>query len=240
MNNRTTYDPEKFNLDVARIKKNGETFEVVVDPESAIAFKEGSLKDVKLVIKSEKIFFNAQKGELAPEHLFIDVFKTNDILKIAEIILIEGEVCLTAEHRKKEIERKKKQIIHIIHKNGVDPKTNYPHTLVRIEDAFLQCKAHVDEFKTAEEQVRDVLKKMQVLLPIKFEVKVIEIVSLPQYSHSCYGYANKVGKIIKSIWSSNQSWSGVIEIPGGLEEEFHDSLNKLSKGTVQTKITNIK
>ena len=240
MVNRITYDPEKFNLDVARIKKQGVVFEIAVDSEAAIAFKEGSLKEISDVIKSEKVFSDVQRGLLAPENKFDSSFGTSDFLKIAEIILKEGEVHLTAEHRKKEIDRKRNQILHIIHRNGVDPKTNFPHPIPRLETAFDEAKVHIDEFKIAEEQVSGILKKLQVILPIKFEVKEIEFNILPQYSHSAYSYIKKVGKVLRQNWAPDQSLSGVVEIPGGLEEEFHEQLNKLTKGSIFTKILKIR
>jgi len=88
---RTTYDPEKFNLNVARIKKGGENYEIVVDPDSAIAFKEGKEIEIIDILKYEKIFSDAQKGQLSPEKNFKESFGTEVILEIAKIILEKGE-----------------------------------------------------------------------------------------------------------------------------------------------------
>ena len=36
-----TYDKERIHLNIARIRKGGRVFEINIDPEQAVAFKEG-------------------------------------------------------------------------------------------------------------------------------------------------------------------------------------------------------
>jgi len=237
--NRTTYDPEKFNLDIASLKKSGFNFEVVVDPDKAILFreqKESSNVDISDVIKYEKIFADAQRGQLANEAKFLNFFGTEDKLKIAEIILKEGEIKLTAEHRKKQIEKKRAQIITLIQKRGVDPRTGIPHTLVRIEDSLIAAKVHIDEFKSVEEQSKDIIKKLRPIIPISFEIKKIEIFVDTKYSHQVYGYLKKSYKILRNSWGGDQSWTGIVEIPAGLELDFYDTLNSMTHGSVNIKV----
>lgn len=233
---RITYDPEKFNLNTARLKKGGHVFEIVIDPEEAILFKETGKNDIKDVLKSEKIFANAQRGQLAPETLFNDVFKTNETLDIATQILKDGELHLTAEHRKKQIEKKRNQIVYLIHRYGVDPRTDAPHTIVRIETALQEGKIKIDEYKSAEIQVKEILKKLQPILPLRFEVKEIEVVFSPKYAHSGYSYLKKGYTILRETWGTDNSWTGIVEVPGGLEDEFNDMLNSITHGTVETKV----
>lgn len=233
--NRTTYDPEKFNLDVASMKKAGESFEIVVDADEAIKFRENKGGDILDVLKDEKIFSDAQRGQLAPESKFQGAFETDDVLKIAEQILKEGEIRLTAEHRKKAIERKRSQLVNLIQRNAIDPRINAPHTKTRVEDAFEVAKISVDEFKAAEEQVKDIIRKLQPVLPLKFEVKQIEMHVDSKYSHAVYGYLKKNFKIIKNIWIEND-WTGVVEVPGGLEVDFYDAINNMTHGGVNMKV----
>ena len=233
---RLTYDPEKFNLNTARLKKSGHTFEIVVDPDKAIEYKETKKIPIEDVLKYEKIFADAQRGQIAPENVFEDIFKTKNSTEIAKIILEQGEVVLTAEHRKKQIEKKKKQIINIIHRYGVDPRTDAPHTLTRIETALDESKIKIDEFESAEVQVKEILKKIKILLPLRFETKQIEIVLIPKYANSVYSYLKRTHKMTKDTWGTGGDWTGIIEIPGGLEDEFMDTLNKITHGTVQTRV----
>jgi ribosome maturation protein SDO1 len=236
---RQTFDPEKFQLDIAKIRKHGEQFEVVVDADAAILFREGSEKNIVNVLKSEHIFSDAQKGLLATELSFVKAFNTSDKNEIAKIILEKGEIQITAEKRKAEIEKKKRRIITMLQRYGVDPRTNVPHTIVRIEDAVAQSKVHIDEFKPVETQVKEIIKKIQIILPIRFETKSVRIDVPTKSAHAVYSYIQKMGVISKQVWGADQSWSGTVEIPGGLEQEFYDKLNSLSHGTVTTEIVEI-
>jgi ribosome maturation protein SDO1 len=232
---RTTYDPERFNLDIAWIKKFGETYEIVVDPEQAILFKERRGGDVMDVLKDLKIFSDAQRGQIASEIKYCEAFGTNNVKTIAEIILKDGNITLTAEHRKKQIERKKLQIVNYIHQNAIDPRINAPHTPTRIEDALIAVKIHIDEFKSVEDQVKEIIKKLQPIIPIKFEKKQIEIHCDSAYSHQLYAYL-KGFNILRNTWGIDNSWTGIVEIPGGLELEFYDKINNITHGSVQTKV----
>ncbi|MFT4326579.1 MAG: ribosome assembly factor SBDS [Candidatus Woesearchaeota archaeon] len=227
---RQTYDPEKFNLNVAVFRFGGETFEIVVNPDAAIAFKETGRLDVLEVLSSEKIFSDAQRGQLAPEAKFESVFGTKDVVKIAEHILRKGEVSLTAEHRKKQIEKKKAQIVTFLQRNSIDPRMGTPHTKQRIEDALGLAKIHIDEFKPVDEQVKDIIRKLQPILPLKFEVKRLQIHVDPRYSHSVYGYLKKY-TVKQTTWGSDQGVSCILEIPAGLESEFYDMINGMTHGS---------
>ena len=232
--NRQTFDPEKFNLDIAFIKKSGNQYEVVVDAEEAISFREKG-GDILDVLKSEKIFADAQRGQEAAANTFQDSFGTEETLQIAEIILKEGEIKLTAEHRKAQIEKKRNQIVTAIQTNAIDPRINAPHTRTRVEDALDAAKVHIDEFKDVDEQVKEIIKKLQPILPLRFETKKIFVNVGSQYSHQLYGYLKKF-KILNQQWGSDNSWAGTVEIPGGLENDFYDNINKMTHGTVETKI----
>ena len=59
----------------------------------------------------------------------------------------------------------------MIHRNGAEPTTHLPHPVTRIELALEEAKFHVDEYLSVQKQVQEVLKKLKVILPIKFEVK---------------------------------------------------------------------
>lgn len=233
-------DTGKVHLNLARLKKGSENFEVDVDPEKAMAFKKEQIKDIRDVLKVEKVFSDAKKGMLASEKVMQQFFKTSDALEVAKIIIKEGEIQLNEEYRKKKREEKRKRLISIIHTNGVDPKTHLPHPANRIENAFEEAKIRIDEYKPAEMQINDVLKKIRPILPIRFEVKEIAVKIPAEYAAKIYGLVKSSGKILKEDWLSDGSWAVVIEIPGGLETEFYDKINAFTHGNNEAKVLKIK
>ncbi|MBN2881115.1 ribosome assembly factor SBDS [Candidatus Woesearchaeota archaeon] len=225
------FDHEKFNFDIARLKKGGETFEVVVDNNLAVAFKEGKSVDLNDVIKSNKIYSNANHSLLSSETIMENIFKTDDKNEIAKIILKEGEIHLTSEYKAKVREEKKKQIIYLIHKNSIDPRTNAPHTLVRIEDAINSKKVRIDEFKTANDQLKSVLDEIKTILPLKFEKKKYSIKIYSEYAARGISLIQRHVEPMSSDWQEDGSVICMIEISPGVASELIEQINKLTKGT---------
>ncbi len=227
-----TITSEKLKLNLARIKKANQTFEVNVDPNLAIKFKKGEPVDIKEVLKAEQIFSDTKKGEVASEAKLKEVFHTADSLKIAEIIIKEGEIQLTSEYRQEQREQKKKRLVELIHRNAVDPTNNLPHPPQRIELAFEEAKIKIDDHKTAEEQVEDILSKLKPIIPIKFEQSNLTLQIPPAYAPKAYSLVQKYSKILKENWNNDGSWTAKVEIPAGLKAEFMDKLNSFTHGEI--------
>jgi len=220
---------------IASYEKDGKRFELYVDPDAAYMFVEGRKPDVKNIIIAEEIYADAKKAEKAKATDVQKVFGTTDIMKILEFILRNGEVQLTTEQKRKKIEERYKQIVAILLREAIDPRTNAPHTLHRIETALEEAKIHVDPFKNAREQLDEIVKKLRPLIPLKFE-KVKFAVKVPAaYAHRCYGTLKSYG-IEREEWASNGDLIVVVEIFGGMQSEFLDKLNKLTVGEVETKL----
>lgn len=237
MPGQAIYDKEEVSFNLARIKKGKENFEIVIEPDKAVEFKEGRAVDIRDILKSEGVFSDARKGLRASEAEMTKLFGTDDSLKVAELILKDGEIQLTAEHRKKIREQKHRIVIEMIHRNAVDPKTHIPHPINRIESAMEEAKVRIDEFKRPEEQVGRIVSQLQAILPIKMEVAEISIrIFNAQNAARAYPIIKTNSQIIRDEWLNDGSWSGVVELPAGLSEDFFGKLNKLTKGDVETKI----
>jgi ribosome maturation protein SDO1 len=228
-----TFDDERFSVNTAFIKKSGEHFEVVVDPDVAVAFKESGKGDVREIVKSGHVYTNVKKGDLASEMLMREVFGTSEPFAVAERIIREGEVQLTKEHRDRIRENKRKRIIALIARNAIDPRTKLPHPQQRIELALEEAKVKIEEFKTADDQITDVVRKLQPILPIRFENALIEIHIPVQYAPKLYGNVQGFGTIKKQQWLSDGSWQGELEVPAGLVPDIIDQLNAKTHGSVQ-------
>jgi ribosome maturation protein SDO1 len=235
-----THDKERLHLNLARLQKGSLTFEVVVDPDLAIAYSKGEEADISDVLKSDEVFTDAKKGMVASEQFMEQALGTTDPVEAAKKILREGKVQVTAEYREKLREEKRKWLIDMIQSKGVDPKTNLPHPPTRIENAFREANIRVDEYSTAEDQVQGVLKQLRTVLPIKFVIKEVAVKIPADYAAKSYSIVKAFGAIVREDWQSDGSWVVVLEIPGGMESEFYEKLNSLTHGTVETKVLTTK
>lgn len=225
---------------LARLKVQGHTFEILVDCDHAIALKEGMEASMEDVLAVQKIYSDAKKGMEASEHVMKEIFQTTDVAEISKKIIHSGEIQLTTEYRERLRDVKRKRIIDFIRRNGVDPITHAPHPLLRIENAFAEARIHIDEFQPVNAQVDDAIKKLRPILPISFEVKEIIAKFSAEYGPKAYSVVSKFGSILKDEWLRDGSWAVVVEMPAGMEQEFYDKINKLTMGTVETKVLRIK
>ncbi len=220
---------------IARLKKNGNNFEILVDCDRALEFRAGKPISLDDVIATDDIFKDVKKGEKASEHMLKTIFSTEDPRKVAEMIVRQGEVQLTAAHRTRMVEEKKKKIIEIIHRNAIDSKTGLPHPPQRIERAMEEAHVHLDEHKSAEEEIENVLKKIRVIIPIRFEMREIAVKIPPQYSGMTYPILKRY-KLLRDEWLADGSLAAIVEIPAGIQDEFFSQLNKATHGEVESKI----
>ncbi|PIZ51678.1 ribosome assembly factor SBDS [Candidatus Woesearchaeota archaeon CG_4_10_14_0_2_um_filter_33_13] len=219
---------EKISL--ARIKKFGQTFEISIDPDLALKFKNKELTDVREVLQSEQIYSDVHKGLIISPAKLKEIFHTDDALKVAELIISEGEIQLTSEHRAKERGQKWLRLIEMIRRLSVDPRTNLPHPAERIEAALEQAKVHLDEHKPVEEQFDSIVTKLRPILPLKIEQKIM-IVEIPTtFVGKSYQIVKNNSKILKEEWKSDGSWRIRMEVPAGFQQEFIDKLNAITHG----------
>lgn len=231
-----TFDRERVHFNLARLKKGGHTFEVAVDPDAAILHRSKGIGDIRDILRSEKIFTHVSKGLFSPEHELKEVFGTTDVPKIAELILKEGEIQLTEEYRLKLREQKYRRLVSLIAQNAIDPRTKLPHPPQRVENALQEANVHLDDFKSADEQLDDVVRKLQPILPIKFETKVIHIHIPAQYAPKAHPAISKFAKPQKEEWHNDGSFSCTVEIPAGMEPDLYDKLKSFTHGNVETKV----
>ena len=227
---------EKIHLNLARVKKEGENFEISVDPDLAIEFKKGKDVSILEVMKSENIFSDAKKGLLSSKERLKELFGTDDPLEIGKKIIMSGEIQLTSEYRNKLLEDKKKQIIDLIHKNAYDPSSGLPHPITRIENAIEEAKIRIDEHKSAKEQVEEILPKLRPLIPISMELKEISITVPAEYTGKAYSVIQGLTKIKNENWNSNGSLTVILEVTAAMQQNLFDKLNSITHGNIESNI----
>jgi len=175
----------------------------------------------------------------ASEQALRKVFGTTDVRKIAEIIIKEGEIPLTAEQRRRLIEDKRRQIVEWISRNCIDVRTKTPVPPQRVENALEQARVSIDPFKPAEEQVQEILKELQRILPIKVATARMSLSVSSTYAQKVKGLVAKMAKIVNERYRSDGSWEAVVELPAGLQDVLISKVNDVTHGDVDIKILEI-
>jgi len=220
---------------IARFESHGERFEIIISPEIVERIRNGSPLDMK-DLASEFIFSDAKKGNKASVDKMEEVFNTNSVEEIAKIIILKGDVQLTTEQRHEMQEQKRKRIVDIIVKNSMDPQTKMPHPRKRIELAIDEAKVHIDPFKPVDLQVKTIVEALRSIVAISMENVKISVKISSEFIGKAYGVARNFGTLEREEWQSDGSWLGVIKIPAGMQTEFYDKLNDVTKGNVETRI----
>jgi len=177
-----------------------------------------------------------KEGKKATDGDLEAVFNSTEGRTIAAHILLDGEIHWTKTQREEEKEKKLKQIITIISKNAINPQNKKPHPYQRIEKAIEEAKIKISLMKSAEEQVEDVVKSLQSIIPIRMEQVEIAIKIPASFTAKGYNVVAQMAQIKKEEWQADGSWASVITLPAGLQMELIDKLNKLTHGRVQTKL----
>ncbi|TSA49264.1 ribosome assembly factor SBDS [archaeon] len=221
---------------LVRYQTGSEKFEIMVDPDKGLAYKRGEPGEVRNVLLVDTIFTDANKGEKASAEKLEKAFGTSDPLEVADILFEKGIFQLNTQQRREMMEQKWRQIIHIISRTYVDPKTKLPHPPVRIENALEDVRVQIDPLKDAEEQVKDVVDALRHILPMSSDNIQIAIKVPAEYTGKSYGIAKDFGEIKRDEWQSDGSWIAVVELPAAMQVEMLEALGKSTQGNIQSKI----
>lgn len=221
---------------VARIESHGERFEILVDPDLASKIRQGDLVDIEDVVAALYVFENASQAEKASDESLKKVFGTTSFEEIARKIILKGEIHLTAEQRRAMIAEKRRQVIFFIARNAVNPQTGHPHPPHRIEMAMEEAKVNIDPFRSLEELVKDTMKLLRPLIPIKFDEVRVAVRIPADYAPRAFGEIQSAATIDQQEWQKDGSWICVVTIPAGIQNEFYELVNKISRGEAETKL----
>ncbi len=218
---------------VVRFEKAGLRFEVLADPDAVMSLREGKEVDVPSSLAVMEIFRDARKAEKASESDLEKVFGTDDPLKVAVRIMKEGEFHPTAEQRREMLDRVRKQIIDIIVRNSVDPRTGIPHTRERIERAMAEARVQIKLAPPAS-QINDVVKALRPILPLKFGTAKLVVTIPNRYAPAIYGRIKSIAKILREEWLPTGLMLRV-EVPAGYKIDFIEFLGNSTRGEASVK-----
>ena len=221
---------------IVRHQHSGEKFEILVDPDMGLKYKRGEIGEIRNVLMIDTIFTDANKGEKASGDKLEKHYGTSDPIEVAIEMFEKGTFQLNAQQRNEMVEQKKKQIIHIISKTYVDPKSKLPHPPTRIENAMEDIRYHIDPFKEADEQVQEVVQALRSVLPMSSENIQIALKIPAEYTGKAYGTVKNFSTIKRDEWQNDGSWVSVVEIPAAMQVDLMEALGKDTQGNVQSKI----
>ena len=221
---------------IARLHKGEDHFEILVDPHAAGRLIEGKEVDVLSALAIDAIFKDSKKGTHASQESLENVFGTDNVETIVKEIILKGDIQLTTEQRHEMQEQKQKRIVDIIVKNAMDPQTKMPHPRQRIELAIEEAGVHIDPFKPVDDQVKLVVEALRTIIPIAMEQVKISVKIPSEYIGKAYGVARNFGVLEREDWQSDGSWVGIVRIPAGMQTDFYNKLNDVTKGDVETRI----
>ncbi len=221
---------------VVRHTVDGEHFEILVHPDNALNYKLGRNMELSQVIAIDEVYSDSSKGLRASSDKIQKYFDTSSILKAARIVLEKGELQLTTEQRRKMIEDKRKQVVALIARNFIDPRTGIPHPPNRIEQALQEVKVSIDPYKDAQEQTKLIINQLRTIIPLKSENIKLRIRVPTQYSPQTIGIIKGFGEIVKEEWGSDGSLTVQIEIPAGVHSFLIERLGAVTKGSAQANI----
>ena len=221
---------------IARLHKGADRFEVLVDPHEAEHIMEGKTENILSALAIDAVFTDSKKGTHASAELLQKHFNTTDITVVAKEIIQKGEIQLTTEQRHELVEQKKKRIIDMIVRNAMDPRTKMPHPRIRIELAMNEAKVHIDPFKSVNQQMKTVLEALRPIIPISMEQTRVSVKIPPEYVGKAYGAVRSFGTLEREEWQSDGSWIGIVKLPAGMQTDFYDRLNTLTKGNIETRV----
>ncbi|NVM27630.1 MAG: ribosome assembly factor SBDS [Candidatus Helarchaeota archaeon] len=219
----------------ARYETDGERFEILVKPELAWDFRDGKEIDIRDILVGYIIFEDALRGKKATDESIQNVFGNVDTIDIAKQILLEGEIQLTTEQRRKMVEEKRKQVVTYIAQNAINPQTGLPHPPPRIERALEEIKVSIDPWENVEAQVKTIVKDLEPIIPIRLE-KITFAIKVPgKYQAKSYQIIIRIGTITKDEWQPDGNWIAILEMAAGLQPKLLDQLKKLTKGRLEVK-----
>ncbi|MGC8568550.1 MAG: ribosome assembly factor SBDS [Nitrososphaeria archaeon] len=215
---------------VIKYVKGSEKFEIVVYADAAFDYRQNKIKDLDKVLVIDEVFTDSSKGQRAPRDKLKKAFGTDNIREIEKEILEKGELPLTTEQRRKLIEDKKKQIVAIISKSYVDPKTNLPHPAIRIEKAMEMAGVSIDPVKSAEEQAKLVVEKIRPYIALKTGSVTLSFRIPAKYVYQVIKVLKEFGEVKQESWESDGSLSGLIVIPIATQAAFLDRIASITHG----------
>ena len=231
--NKLIDDHKQISVNLLKLRSHGRDFEVAVDADKAVAYKQGEAVDIDEIIQADGIFADMKKGLAASEEALKEVFSTTDTAEIVKLMFAKGELQFTQKYRDQLQEQKTKQVLTYIQRHAMNPQTKLPHPLTRIEAAMQEAKVRIDPLGQTETQAKEIVKKLQPILPIAIMQAKLQLHAPAAHAGRVRGIVPNYGTLKQENWLSDGSLQLVLELPAGMQEECMRELNNVTQGSIQ-------
>ncbi len=216
---------------IARLRHEKNTFETMVDLDSAMKMRKGEEVDINNIIKDTTIWSDLKKGMRAGDGELMNAFGTTEFNKVVERIVKKGNLEVTQEYRDEALESRKKQVIDFLVRNAVNAQTNQAFTPDIIESAIKQAGVKIEN-QSVDKQIKGIIEGLKTIIPIKIETKKIKIKIPAEHTGKIYGLIQDYKE--KEDWLNDGSLEVILNIPIGIQSDFYDKLNNITHGSAIT------
>jgi ribosome maturation protein SDO1 len=149
------------NVAVVRLQRSGKRFEIACYKNKVIEWRKKITTDLDEVLQTPTIFTNVGKGVIAKKAELSKAFNTTDQEKIIQMILDKGEIQVSTEERKLQLDNSFKDIAQIVVEKCINPETGRPLTVGMVEKAMKDIHYSVKAGKSPKQQALDVIRLLR-------------------------------------------------------------------------------
>lgn len=149
------------NVAIVRLKKGGKRFEIACYKNKVIEWRAKITTDIDEVLQTPTIFTNVSKGIAAKKDELKKCFGTLDEQQIVFTILDKGEMQVSGEERKRQLDTLFRDIATIVAEKCVNPDTQRPLTVSMVEKAMRDIHYSVKPSRNAKQQALDVIRLLK-------------------------------------------------------------------------------
>ncbi len=245
-------DPKRA-LDVKKGNADPEealiTFDVFTDAQKGVRASEQDLIDI---IVRGKINEFKERGEEPPKGFDKELkeklkdYDENQLREEASKYVVKlGVLKLPKYLRDELLEKKEKQIIAYLQKYAINPSTKAPYPPEVLKDALHKLfsgdetgrsKIHIDPLKEVNEQLKQIIDALKMILPIRLESIVAKVTVPARYTGQVYSKIEMYGTVKESDWLDDGSLVATVEVPGGQFTNLSREVNDITKGDFKIEI----
>jgi ribosome maturation protein SDO1 len=102
--------------------------------------------------------------------------------------------------------------------------------------AMDEVRVHIDLYKSLDELVKETVKALRPILPIRFEEVRIAVKVPPDFASKAYGEIQASAQMEKEEWQKDGSWICVVRIPAGIQGDFYEMINRVTRGQGEVRL----